>query len=299
MIWAFIVSCTAAIVFGVRLFQIKRQLYHITVQLNERTDGATEKKITVSLIDENLNELAAAVNRSLKVQQELRTAVWRNDLQLKDSIANLSHDLRTPLTSISGYLQLLQNADCPAEKRNNYMQTINNKANVLKTLINSLYELCVLDIEQQKREKIDFNYLISDVLAGQYELFHKLGIELKVSLPDSPVLIFGDRIACTRILQNLLNNITRYSKEDAEIVLEERGAYAHLSVCNFAPGLSQQNLEHLFERFYTADQSRNSGGSGLGLSIVKTLLIQMGGTIDASLKGQNLCLTVELPLFSE
>ncbi len=298
MIWFLITACIIAAVFGTRLFQIKRQLRFITAQLEERSGGKTEKKITVSLIDGNLNNLAAAINRSLSMQKELRAEVWRNDLQLKNSIANLSHDLRTPLTSISGYLQLVRSTDCPKEKKDDYLQVIDNKANVLKTLINSLYELSVLDVQQLKREKLDLNQLMSDLLAGQYDLFHKLGIELKVTLPNYPVWILGDRVACTRILQNLLNNVTRYAQQGAAIMLEKRESEALLSISNATPDLAQEDLEHLFDRFYTADKSRNGGGTGLGLSIVKTLLVQMEGTIDAALKGQNLCLTIHLPLLN-
>lgn len=298
MIELFTITCIAAAVLGIRLFQIKRQLHHITVQLDERTGGKTEKKITVSLIDGNVNELAAAMNRSLNVQKELRTEVWRKDRQLKDSIANLSHDLRTPLTSILGYLQLFRSPDCPAEKKDDYLRIISEKAHVLKTLINGLYELSVLDVRHLKEEELDLNLLLSDVLAGQYELFEKFEISLRVNLPDSPVRIFSDRVACTRILQNLLNNTIRYAKESAEIVLEKRDSCAVLSICNSAPNLTQEDTEHLFDRFYTADQSRNEGGTGLGLSIVKTLLLQMGGTVDASLRDRKLCLTIQLPLLA-
>ena len=295
MIWLFIAACIVAAVFGVRLFQIKRQLRQITAQLEERTSGETEKKITVSLFDGNINKLAASLNRSLKRQQELRVEVRRKDLQLKDSIANLSHDLRTPLTSISGYLQLLRNPDCPENKKEAYLQIIDDKAHVLKTLIDSLYELSLLEDQQLKEEKLDLNLLLSEVLAGQYELFHKLGIKLNVTLPNYPVWISGDHVACTRILQNLLNNIARYAKEDAEIILEKRASNAFLSVCNSAPDISQEDMEHLFDRFYTVDKSRNSGGTGLGLSIVKALLIQMSGLISASLNDQHLCLVINFP----
>ena len=297
MIWGLIAACIAAAVFGVRLLLVERQLRHLTAQLNERTSGENEKKITVSLFDRNINKLAASMNRSLKRQQELRAEVRRKDLQLKDSIANLSHDLRTPLTSISGYLQLLRSPDCPEDKKGPYLQIIDDKAQVLKTLINGLYELSLLEVQQLKKEKLDLNLLLSDVLAGQYEVFQKHGIELQVTLPNYPVWIFGDRVACTRILQNLLNNIVRYAKEDAEIVLEKRASNAFLSVCNSAPDILQEDVGHLFDRFYTVDKSRNSGGTGLGLSIVKTLLIQMGGMISASFKDQRLCLAINFPLF--
>lgn len=299
MIGLLIAAWIVAAAFGIRLFQIKRQLHHMTVQLDERTGGKTEKKITVSLIDGNLNELAAAMNRSLKMQKELRTEVWRKDRQLKESIANLSHDLRTPLTSILGYLQLFRAPDCSAEKREDYLRIIDDKAHVLKALINSLYELSVLDIRHLKKEELDLNLLLSDVLAGQYELFHKSGITLTVKLPDFPVRISGDRVACTRILQNLLNNTIRYAQKSAEILLEERESCAFLSICNSAPDLTQEDAEHLFDRFYTADKSRAGGGTGLGLSIVKSLLLQMGGTIEASFRDQILCLAIRLPLLLE
>ena len=299
MIWILIAVSIAAIVFGVRLFHIKRQLRNITVQLHERTNGSTEKKVTVSLIDGDLNELAAAINRSLNLQKKLRIEVRRNDLQLKDSIANLSHDLRTPLTSILGYLQLFRNSECSAKKQIDYLQIMDDKAHALKSMIDSLYELSILDVKETtlKIEKLDLNMLGTDVLAGQYALFQERGIDLKVSLPDYPIWISGDCVACTRIVQNLLNNTIRYAKEKAEIVLTKSDSYALLSIHNPAPDLSQDDVDHLFERFYTADRSRKSSGTGLGLYIVKTLLAQMVGNIKASLTNQTLCLTINLPLF--
>jgi len=299
MMWILIAVSIVAIVIGVRLFRIKRQLRNITVQLYERTNGSTEKKVTVLLIDGDLNELAAAINRSLNLQKKLRIEVRRNDLQLKDSIANLSHDLRTPLTSILGYLQLSRNPECPMEKREDYLKTVDNKAHALKSMINSLYELSVLDVKETllKEENFDLNILVTDVLAGQYVLFQEHGINLQVSLPNYPILISGDRVACTRIVQNLLNNTIRYAKEKADIVLTKEDFNALLSIHNLAPNLSQDDINHLFDRFYTADKSRKNSGTGLGLYIVKTLLAQMGGNIKASLTNQTLCLTINLPLF--
>lgn len=289
MIWMLIAACAAALAFGVRLFHLKRQLRKITAQLNERTSENTEKTITVALIDRDLSGLAASINRNLDLQKKLRIDVRRSDLQLKDSIANLSHDLRTPLTSVSGYLQLSRNPHCPAESREEYLKIVSDKADTLKTMINGLYELSVLDVKKMplKKEKLDLNLVISGVLAGQYELFKKSGIELTVSLPGHPVWVLGNRVACTRIVQNLLNNTARHAKGNAEISLERSGSYAVLSIRNPAPNLTQKDTEHLFERFYTADSSRNSGGSGLGLYIVKTLLEKMDGRVTGvSFEGQ-------------
>lgn len=288
VIWILSAVCIIAFLFGIRLFHLKRQLREITAQLDELTSENTEKKVTVALIDSDLSKLAAAINRNLDLQKKLRIDIRRNDLQLKDSIANLSHDLRTPLTSILGYLQLSQAPQCPAEKQKGYLKIVNDKANALKAMINRLYELSVLDIQEAplKKEKIDLNLLLSDILAGQYELFQKLGIALTVHLPSCPVWITGDRVACTRIVQNLLSNSTRYAKGNVGIELTQFASYAFLSICNPAPNLKEEDVKHLFERFYTADKSRNSGGSGLGLYIVKTLLKKMDGIIsDVSLNG--------------
>ncbi|MFD1176712.1 sensor histidine kinase [Paenibacillus puldeungensis] len=287
MIWILFGVCIVASILGVRLFRLKRQLHDITSQLDERTSEKTEKKVTVALIDNDLNELATAINRNLDLQKKLRIDVRSNDLQLKDSIANLSHDLRTPLTSILGYLQLSRNPECPPEKREEYLNTVNDKAHSLKFMINSLYELSVLDVKETplSKEKLDLNLLLSDILADQYELFQKLGIILDINLPDHPVWITGDRIACTRIIQNLLNNSSRYARGNVRIRMEASGSYAFLSISNPAPNLKQEDIKRLFERFYTADKSRTSGSSGLGLYIVKTLLKKMNGKVaDVSLE---------------
>lgn len=132
-----------------------------------------------------------------------------------DTYANLSHDLRTPLISILGYLQLSMNPECSAEK--------NDKAHAVKSMINCLYELSVLDIKETplKKEELDLNLLLRDILAGQYELFSKLGIILNVNLPNKSVCIIGDRLACTRIIQNLLSNSTHYAKGNAKISLSK------------------------------------------------------------------------------
>lgn len=295
MIWILIMVCIATVMFGVRLFRIKQQLRKITTQLHDRTSGSTEKKVTISLIDSDLNNLAAAINLNLNLQKSLRIEVRRNDLQLKDSIANLSHDLRTPLTSILGYLQLSRNPECPVEKRENYLKTVDDKAHALKSMIDSLYELSVLDVKETllNEEKFDLNILVSDVLVGQYELFQKSGISLRVNLPDYPIWISGDRVACTRIVQNLLNNTMLYAKEKADIILTKEDSYALLLIRNPAPNLSQDDIDHLFERFYTADKSRKNSGTGLGLYIVKTLLTKMKGKIVCvSLNNQILCIEV-------
>lgn len=299
MIWLFLAAATAAVVFGVRLLRLKRQLQAITTQLDERTGEKSGKIVTVSLIDRDIDRLAAAVNRSLNLQKKLRIGVRRNDLRLKDSIANLSHDLRTPLTSILGYLQLARESGCTAEKRKEYLKIADGKAHELKFMINSLYELSMLDVTEMplKCEHFDLNLLLSDVLAGQYGIFQALGINLKISLPNQPMQIVGDRVACTRVIQNLLNNASRYAKENAEVVLESDGSYALLSVANSAPDLKEEDVGHLFERFYTADHSRSSGSSGLGLYIVKTLLEKMGGKVaDVSLVNRVLHIQVGFQL---
>lgn len=299
MNWILVGACIAACILGIRLFRLKRQLHHVTTQLNERTSEETEKIVTVALMDDDLSKLASAINRNLELQKKLRINVRRNDLQLKASIANLSHDLRTPLTSILGYLQLSRNPGCPVEKHEEYLKIADDKAHILKSMINSLYELSVLDVRETplKTERLDLNLLLGDVLAGQYEFFQKLGIALDVHLLDHPAWITGDPVACTRIVQNLLNNALHHAKKFVRINVKEYESYVFLSVCNPAPDLKTEDINHLFERFYTADQSRSSGGSGLGLYIVKTLLEKMNGKVaDISLDGHILRIEVGFPI---
>lgn len=288
-----------AVVFGIRLFLLKRQLRRVTSQLEERTRDGSNQKITLSLIDHDLNKLAAAVNHNLKIQKSLRIEVRRNDQQLKDSIANLSHDLRTPLTSIIGYLQFAREHGCPPEEQEKYLQIVDTKAHSLQSLVNRLYELSILDVQEISStiQKVDLNALVTEGLAGQYALFQEHSISLQVTLPNQPIWVSADSVACTRIIQNLLNNAVHYAQKQTEVILDEDKTYAILSVINPAPALSQEDIAHLFDRFYTADKSRKTGGTGLGLYIVKTLLTKINGRIlNVSLNDQIFCVKIGFPL---
>lgn len=134
----------------------------------------------MAFIDNDLTELAAAVNRNLELQKKLRIDVRKNDLQLKESIANLSHDLRTPLTSILGYLQLARAPQCPEEKRNEYLKIVSDKADSLKAMINRLYELSVLDVQEAalKKEKIDLNLLLRESWRSNTSYLRKAALTL-------------------------------------------------------------------------------------------------------------------------
>lgn len=299
MIWILVVICMVASILGIHLFRLKRQLQDITSQLEDRTREGGEKKITVALIDRNLCELATAINRNLDLQKKLRIDVGRKDLALKDSIANLSHDLRTPLTSILGYLQLSQDPKCLPDQHEEYLKIVDAKAHNLKSMIDNLYELSILDVKETplKKEKLDLNLLLSDILAGQYALFQKRGITLQVSIPDHAIWINGDCMACKRIIQNLLNNASRYAENNVSIILEDHKTDAVLSISNPAPNIREEDVGHLFERFYTADKSRSSSGSGLGLYIVKTMLEKMNGKIlNVFLDNQILYIKISFPL---
>lgn len=299
MIWILLFTCIISSILGFHLVRIKRQLHDITSQLDERANEKVEKKITVALIDNDLSKLAAAINRNLDLQKRLRIDIRSNDLQLKDSIANLSHDLRTPLTSILGYLQLSQDPKCTPTQRTEYLKIVEDKAHALKRMVNSLYELSVLDVKETplKKEKLDLNLLLSNILADQYELFHRLGITLNASLLNHPIWITGDSFACTRIIQNLLSNSSYYAKENVIINLKSSESHAFFSICNPAPNIEDEDVKHLFERFYSADKSRNSCGSGLGLYIVKTMVEKMNGEIsNVSLRKHILCIEIKFPL---
>lgn len=299
MIWILFGVVTAAFILGVHLFRLKQQLHDITAQLEDRTYEKSEKKVTVALFDKDLTQLAAAINRNLDLQKKLRIDVWHNDLQLKDSIANLSHDLRTPLTSILGYLQLSRDAKCEPDKREEYLKIVDDKAHNLKNMVESLYELSILDVKETplKCEELDLNLLLSDILAGYYTLFQKRAIALQVRLPDHAVWIKGDEIAYKRIIHNLLNNASCYGEEKVSISLEDNGKNAVLSISNPAPNIRQEDVDHLFERFYTADKSRSTSGSGLGLYIVKTMVEKMNGKVlNVFLDKQVLYIEISFPI---
>lgn len=262
-------------------------------QLEDLSSGRTEKKISLTLVDARLNGLAAQINENMELQKQLRIDARKSEQRLKDSIAGVSHDLRTPLTAIIGYIQMLERSGLNGEQQEK-ATIILKKANAMRELVESFFELSVIESGQSElaEEAVNFTNIVSEAVVDFIPRFEAAELEPDVNLGDKSLYIAGDTTALGRIVQNLLSNALKYTAGRVKVALEERDGEIILTVVNEVRPDTPPDMERIFERFYTGDDCRNSGSAGLGLYIVKLLAEKMQGAVSASLENKMLSVYV-------
>lgn len=284
-----------AVFFFTRLFSLKREITKIEKQLQNYTQQRTNKKIDLALLEKNIENLGVEINSliDLYVVEKRKRIIFENEL--KQTIANMSHDLRTPLTSIIGYIQLAQSDEVSEKERETYISVAKSRAQRLETLINDFFELSLIESTDYrlKSEKINLRNLTIDILMSFYDRFQEQRMEPTISMPESDLYIFSDMSAVTRVVENLIANAIKHSDGNIIISLEEQGARARLHVKNDAHSLTEEDVNRIFDRFYMADRSRSDKNTGLGLSIVKSLMDKMNGKITGRLHNGQLLIVCE------
>ncbi|WP_434284051.1 sensor histidine kinase [Clostridium botulinum] len=267
-----------SIVMCIKLFSYKRQIRDITGQIKEFKERKTNRKINTEIADKDIEELACEVNEYLELykKNEQEKIVFENTL--KQGIANMSHDLRTPLTSIIGYLKLLQNDEIDKKEA---LDILKNKTNKLNILINDFFELASIESEDYELDmiKVNLTNVVHDGILSLYEAFQGKGLEPKINILDKPIFIMSDKDSLERIIDNLLSNTLKYAEKDIEINLEESNDKVILKISNICTSIDEKDVLYMFDRFYMADKVRKGQGTGLGLSIVKSLMEKMDGII--------------------
>ncbi|MDE7422683.1 MAG: HAMP domain-containing histidine kinase, partial [Lachnospiraceae bacterium] len=240
------------------LFSWKHQVCEIIKQLNEN------RKLRISLSNKHIEKLASIINEKSNMEKKAKIQIMQEEEQLKQSISNISHDLRTPLTSIKGYLTLLKCCN-DEEAQEKYLSIIQAKADYLTDLVQIFYDLSLIDNENYtlEIEKLDINRIVTDCLIEKYNELQEIAPIIKTE--NVPVWINGNSIACKRIIENLVINAIRYSNNYIEIIIDENGIF---TIKNATSELEDIDVNILFEKFYTVDKSRSNGNTGLGLYIV-------------------------------
>lgn len=271
---------------------LKNQIKSIGKQLEAISEGKTEKKIDVSLLDRDIEYLAININRNIDFQKQLRIDVFRNEEKLKDSIASISHDLRTPLTSIMGYLQLLEKSEL-SDKQKEKVDILKKKSELLQNLITSFFEITIIENDNVnvKLENINLNNFLSDIILSSVYSFKTANIEPIFDVPDTSIFIEADKLILQRIIQNLISNTLKYAHGYIKISLAQN-EYVELSFENKVQDPKNINVDLLFEKFYTADKARSSGSTGLGLAIVKLLAEKINARAAAEIHGDTLILKI-------
>ncbi|EOS48003.1 HAMP domain-containing sensor histidine kinase [Lachnospiraceae bacterium 62-26] len=281
MIYLLLVLLNIILMFS--LFSWKRQICEITKQISEN------RKLRISLSNKHIEKLAGIINEKNDLERRAKLQILQEKEQLKQSIANISHDLRTPLTSIQGYLVLLKSCQ-NKEEQEHYFSIIQAKADYLTELLQIFYDLSLIDSEDYilEVEKLDINRIVTDCLIDKYSELKKLTPTVKTE--NAPVWITGNTVACKRIIENLITNAIRYSNDYVEIVIDANGIF---TVKNTTSELKNIDINMLFQKFYTVDASRSNGNTGLGLYIVKELLNKIDGGIE-EISYKNNILTISI-----
>ena len=236
--------------------------------------------------DKDLEALLGTVNHALAAVREQGVAYARHEAELKAQVESISHDLRTPLTAIVGYLALLDEEGMDADTRAS-LATVRRKADALQRLIAQFYELSQARNEDAPLacEPVEAGRLVRESVAGRYRLFEERGLEVRLRVPDRPVRVRGDEGALERVVENLVHNAGKYARSTFDVeVGEALGGRVTATFANDVDAAFSCEVERLFEPFYTADAARSGERSGLGLAIARSLVGQMGGTLDACLE---------------
>lgn len=259
----------------VYICQMKKAVNEIGEEFADRVKTDTNTLIDVSSNDPSIRRLAAAINVQLRLLRKDRHQYQHGDRELKESITNISHDLRTPLTAICGYLDLLKREETN-DQVSRYLNMIRNRTQALKQLTEELFRYSVIMSvgEDNAAETVSINAVLEEVVAGFYGALRQKNIVPVISMPSAEVVRRLNSNALSRIFENIIGNAIKYSDQDLMITMDQNGS---ISFTNTTKTLDPISAGKLFDRFFTVENGR--GSTGLGLSIAKILTEQLGGSI--------------------
>ena len=290
--WALCAVLTLLVtVLCIKLHLIHKSLKEIGARLTEILAEDTYVLIDLSSGDRQLRSFASSLNRQLRALRTSRQRYRCGDRELKEAVTNISHDLRTPLTAICGYLELLRREEANENVRR-YLGLIDNRARAMKQLTEELfrYSMLLAEPEELPGESVNLNAALEESVAAFYDILMQRGIQPEIRMPEAPVQRTLNAAALSRIFSNILSNAVKYSDGDLTIELDTGGA---IRFANRARNLTPVQAEKLFDRFYTVESARNS--TGLGLSIARLLTERMGGQISLRREDGRLCIELCFP----
>ncbi|MBS6339990.1 MAG: HAMP domain-containing histidine kinase [Eubacterium limosum] len=245
------------------------------------------KRLTLPAPGRPLEALVHEINALMDEKQAVQVESLRREKALRQQIANISHDLRTPLTAILGYTQLLKDPALPAEDRAEYLAVVEKRSHTLQTLLTGFYDLSRMESGEYplSLSPVALHPILCELLAAFYEDFMEKGVHLEVDLEDNLPEVAADAGAVTRIFTNLIQNALKHGGQRLEICQYAEENTVVTLFTNEAGGLTEADVASIFDRFFTADRMRTGQNTGLGLAIVKNLAETMGHQVSASLNG--------------
>ena len=280
------ISIAVILFLTVKLILMKRSLRDMAKDFKEITKTDTNAVLSVASRDKDVRLLAKELNDTIKDVRKAYLKYNEGDMEMKMSITNISHDLRTPLTAILGRIELLRDADKSDEVRE-ALDIIENRARYMKDLTEELFEYSVIlsSDEEPVKEEILINQLLEDSLLNHYAALTRAGLDVEVDITEEKIIRKVNKKQIDRIFSNLMSNAIKYSDGDLKITLTKD---AKVTFSNKAHNLSKLEVEKLFNRFYTVESARNS--TGLGLAIARKFMVENGGNVEAKYEDGRLSL---------
>lgn len=274
-----------------KLLLLRHSIREVAEELDEKLKTDTNTLISISTGDRAVQTLAAQINEQLAALRRERLRLQNGDTELKAAVTNISHDLRTPLTAICGYLDLLEH-EPHTDHSKRYLAVVRERTDAMCALTQELFQYSVITSTADKLilQPVCLNDLLEQCLAGFYGALTGRGITPEIQMPEQAVIRKLDAAATHRVLENILSNAVKYSDGDLCVSLTVQGK---VTFTNHAANLGSVQVERLFDRFYTVETARHA--SGLGLSIAKLLTEQMGGSITANYDYGMLSISVSFP----
>ena len=293
-LWCLVLICSlalAALCLLAYLLVLRHSLREAAEELDEKLRTDTNTLISISSSDRAMQSLVTHINRQLQALRRERLRLHSGNAELTAAVTNVSHDLRTPLTALCGYLDLLEQ-EPQTEAAARYLAVIRERTDAMRALTEELFRYSVLTAtaDELHTEPVCLNDVLEQSLAGFYGALSARGITPSVQLPEEKVIRPLDAAALRRVFDNILSNAAKYSDGDLAVALAPDG---EVTFSNRASALSRVEAARLFDRFYTVDSAR--GSTGLGLSIAKLLTEKLHGTISADYENETLRICIAFP----
>ncbi len=261
----------------VKVFLLKKTIREIEKSFTYILESDTNNIVTISSLDKDIKNLTINLNKNLIELRKQKLQYKNGNQELKKIITNISHDLRTPLTVINGYIDLLQKENKNVEQER-YIETIKEKIYELKELTEQLFEFSkTVDVNLElKKEQCCINDILVESLANYYNQFKEKNIIPKISISNKKINKMVNKIAIIRIFENILSNVLKYSNGNFEVILNDDGI---ITFSNKANSLDAITVQKIFDRYFTVENAKES--TGIGLAIAKQLIEQNRGKITA------------------
>lgn len=292
-----IISIALTVVLSLILFLHNSQLDKLINEVNFIRDNETNSQVQLDVQLKKHKELANSINKFLEKQKLLKQKEEKTNKLYRETITSVSHDLRTPLTSAMGYLQMLDSQNICNEKKQEYIQIVEGRIKSVNNLINQLFEFSRLELDQIafNMKTMNINNILRNTVAMFYEDFLNKGINPEIDIPDTGFYAIVDEEALTRVFENIISNALHYSEQIFKVVSSKKEDSFEISFYNEKGDINIEDLSNIFERFYTIDKSRNKKTTGLGLSIAKKFVENMHGEIEAGIDNDVFYIRINLP----